>query len=199
MSKIEEIMFGLLKQVQVAKTTTDVLDCQRDIITFMNSCFVPKQKFTDVFHIMKVESVVDATKAWEAFKKPLEISCMLSLSSDYVDLRDITNGDSIIKRRQDNIKKSVDEILAELTNACYNVLMETIPRKVIDDLAILNKLSIKKDVVAVISIGKQVIESTIEHKGYYLSDVIIMKLNSVMFFIRLLEEKLLGYISKKES
>lgn len=199
MTKIEEIMLGLLKQVQGAKTTTDVLECQREIISFMNSCFVPKQKFNDVFHIMKVESVVDATKAWEEFKKPLQISYMLALTSDYVDLRDITNGDSIIKRRQDNIKKSVDEILAELTNACYNVSMETIPRKVIDDLAILNKLSIKKDVVGVISIGKQVLESTIEHKGYYLSDVIIMKLNSVMFFIRLLEEKLLGYISKKES
>ena len=85
MTKIEEIMFGLLKQVQVAKTSTDVLDCQHEIITFMNSCFVPKQKFTDVFHIMKVESVVDATKAWEEFKKPLEISCMLSLSSEYDD------------------------------------------------------------------------------------------------------------------
>lgn len=199
MTKIEEIMFGLLKQVQVAKTTTDVLDCQHEIITFMNSCFVPKQKFTDVFHVMKVESVVDATKAWEEFKKPLEISCMLSLSSDYVDLRDITNGDSIIKRRQDNLKKSVDEILAELDNAWYHVSMETIPRKLIDDLGIVKTLSNRKDIVGIVTIGKQVIESSIEHKEYYLSDVIIMKLNSIMFFIRLLEEKLLGYISKKES
>ena len=124
---------------------------------------------------------------------------MLSLSSDYVDLRDITNGNSIIKRRQDNLKKSVDEILAELNNAWYNVSMETIPRKLIDDLGILKTLSNRKDIVGIVTIGKQVLESSIEHKEYYLSDVIKMKLNSIMFFIRLLEEKLLGYISKKES
>ena len=77
--------------------------------------------------------------------------------------------------------------------------METIPRKLIDDLGIVKTLSNRKDIVGIVTIGKQVIESSIEHKEYYLSDVIIMKLNSIMFFIRLLEEKLLGYISKKES
>lgn len=62
----------------------------------------------------------------------------------------------------------------------------------------MKKISIRKDVVGMVTIGKQVLESSIENKEYYLSDVIIMKLNSIMFFIRLLEEKLLGYISKKE-
>ena len=86
-----------------------------------------------------------------------------------------------------------------MDNAWYHVSMETIPRKLIDDLGILKTLSNRKDIVGIVTIGKQVIESSIEHKEYYLSDVIIMKLNSIMFFIRLLEEKLLGYISKKES
>lgn len=201
MTKYEELMVILLQNAsnELSCDCVSTKEAKEKIDSFLSSFLIPKEEFNQLFTILKLDSLKDAKASFDKFIEKINIDLMPKQSDKYVDLHDVSTAGSIIKRREANIKKTVDELFAEMEHAYYNVTLECLSRKLREELYKFKRIITSKNVVDTVTVGKDILENITTQKDYYVDDIVIMKINSILFFVRMLEEKTLGFILKKES
>src|SRR5574343_1262526 len=200
MTDNEKRMIELLKNANraMSRRFPDMKKSQREITEFLASCCISKAEFDLLYNILKNEPFECAEKAYNQFVKNINISILPDISTEYVDKTNMANADTIIKRRRENASKSVNEIFAELENAYYSVTKECISKSLQQDLSEFKSFINRKNVIDMITIGKYILNRIVTGRDRYIDTVTATRLNTLMFFIRMLEDKSCEYI-KKES
>lgn len=201
MTDNETKMITLLRNATKAmsKRFPDMKKSQQEINEFLSTCFIPKKEITELQTILIYNSLEESEKAYETFSKRIKINLLENNSDEYVDLKDLIRAHRILTRRRENLRKSVPELFDEMENAYHVVVKEKIPTQLVDDLAKFKEIMSTKDIVNTITEGKALLNMITSQKDYHIDWITILKINSIKFFVRMLEEKSLGYVIKKES
>ena len=191
-------MIELLKNANraMSRRFPDMKKSQHEIREFLNSCVRPKKEFNDLYNIVKYGSFEDAQLAYTKFTQNVNVNIMPTKSDEYVDANNMNDLKVIMVRRQENANKSVSEIFAEMENAYYNVTRECISKDIQNDLCEFKSFITRKNFIDMITIGKYILNRIVTGRDHYISADISIKLNSLMFYITMLEDKSCEYIKR---
>lgn len=200
MTDNEKRMIELLKNANraMSRRFPDMKKSQQEISEFLNSCVRVKKEFNDLYNILKYGSFEEAQLAYNEFTQHVNVSIMPKKSDEYVDVNNMNDLNVIMLRRQENENKSVAEIFAEMENAYYNVTRECISKVIQNDLYEFKSFINRKNVIDMITIGKYILNRIVTGRDHYIDIETSVKLKTLMFYIRMLEDKSCEYI-KKES